>query len=166
MMNLKSAPLVLLALFAAPALAQSADSSQLHWEQLPSAQQELLIQPTRERWNQASPEQRQRMLERARRWQAMTPEERARAHRGRERFEQLSPREQQQMRELYQRTRHMSSTERRHAVALYHAMRRMNAEERTALRQRWRQMSAAEREAWAETQAPRHPHKPDSKHGH
>ncbi|PJK11880.1 hypothetical protein CO610_00835 [Lysobacteraceae bacterium NML95-0200] len=137
-MHIKHTPLALLALLAAPALAQSTDNAQLRWEQLPHTQQELLVQPTRERWNQASPEQRQRMLERARRWQAMPPEERARAHRGRERFEQLSPQEQQQMR------------------ALYHTMRHMNAEERTALRQRWRQMSAAEREAWVETRAQRH----------
>ncbi|PJK02014.1 hypothetical protein CO611_02485 [Lysobacteraceae bacterium NML03-0222] len=165
-MHIKHTSLALLALLATPALAQSADNIQLRWEQLPHTQQELLIQPTRERWDQATPEQRQRMLARAQRWQAMTQEERARAHRGRERFEQLSPEEQQQMRALYQSTRHLTPTDRRHAIALYHAMRRMSPEARTALRQRWSQMSATEREAWVETHAPKRQHRPDRKHGH
>lgn len=156
-MSLKHIRLVLLALFALPALAQS-DDTRSSWEALPQAQRELLIQPIRERWNHASPEQRQNMLQRARRWQAMTPEQRSRARRGRERFEQLSPEEQQQMRALYQRTRHMNPTERRHAIVLYHAMRPMSAGERDALRQRWSQMSNAEREAWVEARAPRHKH--------
>ncbi|PJK12747.1 hypothetical protein CO614_03655 [Lysobacteraceae bacterium NML120232] len=153
-------PLLAALLFvAAPAMAQSADNTQLRWEQLPSAQQELLIQPTRDRWDNASPEQRQHMLQRARRWQEMNPEERARARRGREHFERLSAEEQQQMRALYQRTRHMNETERHHAVVLYHAMRRMSANERDALQQQWRKMSPAQREAWVEAHDPKPQHR-------
>jgi len=107
------------------------------WEQLPSAQREQLIAPVRERWNNADPEHRQRMLEHARRWQTMTPEERKRAHHGVRRWE------------------HMSPEKRKETRALFEKMRGLPPEQRAALKQQWRAMTPEQRKTWLEQNAPK-----------
>ena len=47
----------------------------VEWDKLSPAQREMLVAPLKDRWN-ANPEERARMLERARRWQAMPPAQR------------------------------------------------------------------------------------------
>ena len=100
---MKKAPALALAasllslLLATPAVAQ--DTAQPAWDQLPAADRELLLQPVRERWNNADAAQRARMLEHARRWRDMPPEQRARAHVGMRRFDKLTPEQQAQARE-------------------------------------------------------------------
>lgn len=102
------------------------------WEQLTPAQREQLIAPTRERWNSASPEHRQRMFEHAHRWQSMSPEDRKRAHRGMRRWEHMSPEKREEMR------------------ALFEKMRTLPPEQRTALKKQWRAMTPEQRKAWLE----------------
>jgi hypothetical protein len=120
----------------APALAvdqaAATQSSLPPWEQLTPAQREQLIAPTRERWNSASPEHRQRMFDHARRWQTMSPEDRKRAHRGMRRWEHMSPEKREEMRVLFEK------------------MRTLPPEQRTALKQQWRAMTPEQRKAWLE----------------
>ena len=83
----------LLACASAPAAAQQ----QLpEWDQLSPAQRETLIAPVRDRWNNSSPERRQRSYEHARSWQQMTPEQRQQM---RQRMQQMTPEQRRQMRE-------------------------------------------------------------------
>ncbi|MBL8256901.1 MAG: DUF3106 domain-containing protein [Pseudoxanthomonas mexicana] len=117
------------------ALAQAAPAPLPAWEQLTPQQREALITPVRDRWNR-EPDQRDRMLERAQRWQAMTPEQRAQAHHGMKRFEDMNP------------------DQRREARALYGHMKALTPERRDALREQWKKMTPAQREAWMRENAP------------
>lgn len=156
---MKKAPALALAasllslLLTTPALAQ--DTAQPAWDQLPAADRELLLQPVRERWNNADAAQRARMLEHARRWRDMPPEQRARAHVGMRRFDKLTPEQQAQMKVLFDKTRGMDRRERRQAFALFHAMRGMSVQQRDALRAQWSKMSSQQREDWMRENAPR-----------
>lgn len=148
--------LVLLLMATAPAFAQQSAPPPGNWEQLGAADQELLMQPVRDRWNLADAEQRQRMLDHARRWRDMPPDERAKARVGVKRFHRLSPEQQAQMRVLFAKTRDMNPQERREAFALFHAMRDMDAQQRQALRDRWAKMTPEQREAWMREHSPHH----------
>lgn len=129
---------------ALPALAPAAPPAQTDaglpaWEQLSAEQRDLLVAPLRERWN-ASPDERARMLERARRWHELPPEQRERARRGVRRFEQMSPEQRQRAR------------------AIFHQTRDMTPEQRRQFMQRWKDMSRAQRAEWLRTHpAPAHP---------
>jgi hypothetical protein len=129
--------LLLLSLIAGPAMAQAARQapSLPAWEQLSSAQRELLIGPTRERWN-ANPEARARMFEHAQRWRQLTPGQRTNAHHGLGRWEKMDPQQRQTMRALFQK------------------MRDLPPERRRALRERWRAMTPEQRRAWVGENSP------------
>lgn len=114
-------------LAAAPAL--SAPPQLPEWDQLSDDQRELLIAPTRERWN-ADPSRREELLERARHWQQLRPEQRRHAHHGMKRWE------------------HMSPDQRTHARALYRAMRSLDPDAREAFKARWRAMTPEQKNAW------------------
>lgn len=111
------------------AFAQSAPASA--WDQLTPAQREQLISPIRERYNNASAEDRSRMLEHARRWQSMTPAERAEARKGMHSWKRLPPEQREEAR------------------ALYSKLRTLPEAEREALRDRWKQMTPEQRRRWA-----------------
>lgn len=100
------------------------------WEQLTPQQRDALIAPVRDRWNDASPPQRERMLQHGERWQRMTPEQRELARRGRHRFENMSPEQREQAR------------------ALFAQMRTLGPAERDALRERWAKMTPEQRQTW------------------
>lgn len=148
---------LLTALFATapvPALAQAADAAALPaWEQLTQAQRDELVAPMRERWN-ANPDERARMLERARRWHAMPPEMRNRAHRGMKRWEHMDPAKRAEMQALFERTRDMPRQQKRETFALYHAMRKMTPEQREALKREWTAMTPEQRAQWMRDNAP------------
>lgn len=150
--------LALAALLPAAAHAQAANGAAPQplppWEQLTPAQREELTAPLRERWN-ANPDERARMLERARRWRAMPPEQRKRAHRGMHRWEHMDPVKRAQMRILFERTRGLPKAQRREAMVLFRAMLPMSPEEREQLKQRWQKMTPEEREQWMREHAPR-----------
>lgn len=116
-------------LAAAPALA--APPPLPAWDQLSDDQREVLIAPTRERWN-ADPARRQELLERARHWQQLDPQQRKHAHHGMKRWE------------------HMSPDQRTHARALYRAMRALDPDAREAFKARWRAMTPEQKNAWLE----------------
>ncbi|MFS8064096.1 MAG: DUF3106 domain-containing protein [Luteimonas sp.] len=105
------------------------------WEQLTTAQREVLVAPIRERWNN-SPHERSRTYERAQRWQQMTPEQRGRAHHGMRRWEHMDPQKREEMRALFQK------------------MRTMTPEQRHALRDQWHAMTPGQREAWIDANPP------------
>ena len=128
--------LLLALLCAAPAFAQRATTgTHPAWEQLSTAERDLLTAPIRERWND-NPGERARMLEHARRWQAMTPEQRKRAHHGMKRWS------------------HMDPQKRAEARALFGKMRDMSPEQRKALREQWHAMTPEQRKAWIEANPP------------
>lgn len=130
------ASLLLASLWATPAFAQeTARPAHPEWEQLSTAERDLLVAPVRERWN-GNPDQRARMLEHARRWQAMTPEQRQRAHHGMKRWS------------------HMDAEKRAEARALFGRMRHMSPEQRKALREQWHAMTPEQRKAWIEANPP------------
>lgn len=119
--------LVLLSLSAASA----AQTSTLpEWDKLTPQQRDTLIAPVRDRWNDAPPPQRERMLQHGQRWQNMTPEQRELARRGRHRFENMSPEQREQAR------------------ALFAQMRSMTPAQRDALRERWSTMTPEQRQEW------------------
>lgn len=101
------------------------------WNQLSDEQRELLIAPTRERWN-ADPARREQLLERARHWQQLGPEQRKHAHRGMKRWE------------------HMSPEQRTHARALYRVMGPLDPAAREAFKVKWRAMTPKQKDAWLE----------------
>ncbi len=129
--------LILAFLCASPAIAQETArvAAPPAWEQLSTAERELLIAPVRERWN-SKPDERARMLEHAHRWQTMTPEQRERAHHGMKRWS------------------HMDPEKRAEARALFGKMRHMSPKQRKALRQQWQAMTPEQRKAWIEANPP------------
>lgn len=138
-MKLLRHALILSLLCSAPAFAQTAPAGKATpttparsypaWEQLSTAEREMLVAPVRERWN-SDPEARARMMQHAQRWQTATPEQRRRMHRGMGRWD------------------HMSPEQRAQARALFGEMRNLTPEQRQELRGKWKTMTPAEREAW------------------
>jgi hypothetical protein len=131
-MNRMIRPAVLaLALLPAFAFAQArTTASQLpEWDQLTQTQRDALVAPLRERWN-ANPDERARMVERAKRWKAMPRDQRDRAGHGMQRWE------------------HMSPEQRVEARALFHAMRGMEKPERKAFLAQWRQKTPQQKAEW------------------
>ena len=106
------------------------------WEQLSPAQRETLIAPLRDRYDNAPPPQRQKMLQHGQRWQAMSPGQRDQARKGMRRFEGMSPEQRGQAR------------------ALFGAMRGLPPAQREALRERWRGMTAEQRRQWVRENPP------------
>ena len=149
---LLGATVLCVAPFAASAQA-AADAPLPAWEQLTQAQREELVAPMRERWN-ASPDERARMLERARRWHAMPPETRDRAHRGMKRWELMDPAKLAEMQALFERTRGMPDQQKRETFALFHAMRSMTPAQREALKLQWGAMTPEQRTQWMRENAP------------
>ena len=128
--------LLALALLLAPAFAVAQDKPATtpplpEWDQLTSAQRDQLTAPLRDRWN-SSPDERDRMYERARRWKAMPTDARQRAHHGMQRWERMSPEQRQ------------------HAQALFHAMRNLDKPGREAFMEKWHAMTPQQRSAWVE----------------
>jgi len=138
-MKLLRHALILGLLCSAPVFAQTAPAGKAEpatparsypaWEQLSTAERDMLLAPVRERWN-SNPEARARMMQHAQRWQTMTPEQRKRMHHGMRRWG------------------HMSPEQRTQARALFGEMRKLTPEQRQELRAKWKTMTPAEREAW------------------
>jgi len=110
------------------------------WEHLSSEQREQLTAPLRDRWDNASPEQRTRMLSRAERWQQMEPDARRRISSTIGRWQDLPPGQHHELR------------------AVFHHLRTLDdATERAAFLERWMAMTPEQRRAWAEEHpAPAH----------
>ena len=129
-----------LAFVALPAFAQQKNATPTAappaWEQLSTADREALIAPLRDRWNNAEPEKRQRMLEHAREWRTMTPEQRKAAREGMRHWSHMDDAKRDEMRALYERTRGM------------------DADQRKALRQQWPTMTPEQRKAWIDAHPP------------
>ena len=127
-------PLLVLVLLLAPMFAMAQEKPATtpplpEWNQLTSAQRDVLIAPLRDRWN-SSPDERTRLYERARRWKSMPTDTRQRAHHGMQRWEKMSPEQRQ------------------HAQVLFHAMRDMDKAEREAFLSKWRAMTPQQRNDW------------------
>ena len=90
---------------AAPVAFAAAPVAGTPWEALSAADREALVQPLRDRWERASPEQQQRMLDRARFWASLSPEQKRLARAGVERYRNASPEQRQRMREAWQQRR-------------------------------------------------------------
>lgn len=106
------------------------------WESLSEADRAALIEPTRERWERATPEQQQRYLDRARFWASLTPEQRRLARAGAERFRQADPEQRGRLREVWRRFQTLPPAE------------------REAARRTWESLSPAQRRAWLEAGGP------------
>ncbi|MCC7634699.1 DUF3106 domain-containing protein [Stenotrophomonas rhizophila] len=119
-----------LALLSASATGWAQSATLPDWERLTPQQREALIAPVRDRWNDAAPPQRERMLQHGQRWQSMTPEQRELARRGRHRFENMSPEQREQAR------------------ALFAQMRQLGPAQRDELRARWEKMTPEQRQEW------------------
>lgn len=114
-----------------PAFAQNAGTQPAlpAWDQLTPAQRELLIAPTRDRWNR-EPERRQQFMDFATRWQSLPPDQRNNARRGMQRWEAMTPQQQDQAR------------------ALFHATRNMSRDARRDFMENWRNMTPQQRTDW------------------
>ena len=121
---------LLLAPLFAVAQDKPASTTQLpEWEQLTTAQRDELIAPLRDRWN-SSPDERSRLIERARSWKAMPTDTRKRARHGMQRWEKMSP------------------EQRTHSQALFQAMRKMDKTERETFLAKWQAMTPQQRNDW------------------
>jgi hypothetical protein len=103
---------------------------------LSEADRAALIEPTRERWERATPEQQQRYLDRARFWASLTPEQKRLARAGAERFRQADPEQRGRLREVWRRFQSLPPAEREEA------------------RRTWESLSPAQRRAWLEAGGP------------
>jgi hypothetical protein len=106
------------------------------WESLSEADRAALIEPTRERWERATPEQQQRYLDRARFWASLTPEQKRLAQAGADRFRQADPEQRGRLREIWRRFQTLPPAE------------------RDAARRTWESLSPAQRRAWLEAGGP------------
>ena len=87
----------------APFASAAAPVAGTSWDALSADDRDALVQPLRDRWERASPEQQQRMLDRARFWASLSPEQKRMARAGVERYRNASPEQRQRMREAWQR---------------------------------------------------------------
>ena len=122
---------LLIACALTPALAQSAAPAQTlpEWDQLTPAQRELLIAPTRDRWNR-EPERRQQFMEFAQRWRSLPTDQRRNARRGMQRWESMTPQQRDEAR------------------AVFHATRSMDRDARRSFMENWRNMTPQQRADW------------------
>ncbi|MGL6289315.1 MAG: DUF3106 domain-containing protein [Silanimonas sp.] len=134
-----AAPLAAQAATSAPASASSAPASTpagTPWSALSDADRAALIEPTRERWERATPEQQRRYLERARFWAGLTPEQKRMARAGAERWRDSNGRQRGRLREVWQRFQALPPAERETA------------------RRTWESLDARQRRAWLEAGGP------------
>lgn len=106
------------------------------WESLSDADRAALIEPTRERWERATPEQQQRYLDRARFWASLTPEQKRLARAGAERYQQANAEQRGRLREIWRRLQTLPPAE------------------RDAARRTWDALSPPQRRAWLEAGGP------------
>ncbi|MCE2944513.1 MAG: DUF3106 domain-containing protein [Lysobacteraceae bacterium] len=106
------------------------------WEALSEADRAALAQPIRERWNQASPEQQRRYLERARLWASLSPEQKRLARAGVERYRRADGEQRGRLREVWQRLQALPEAE------------------REAARRTWASLTPAQRRQWLEAGGP------------
>ncbi len=125
---------VLGAMLAAPASASP--TTPPAWSALSPADREALLQPIAERWDRATPEQRQRMLDRARLWASLSPEQKALARQGMARYREASAERRGQLRDVWQQLQSLPPAE------------------REALRATWRRLTPAERQQWLDAGGP------------
>jgi len=106
------------------------------WNGLTQEQRDQLTATIRDRWDNAAPAARARMLIRAEHWQKMPPRQRERISSVIDRWQGLSLGDHREFR------------------ALFHALTRMPDAERGDFVRHWAQMSAEERQAWLEANPP------------
>ncbi len=106
------------------------------WSALSEADRAALIEPTRERWERATPEQQRRYLDRARFWASLTPEQKRMARAGAERWRDSNQQQRRHLREVWQR------------------MQALPPAEREAARRTWESLDTRQRRAWLEAGGP------------
>ncbi|GAB3741477.1 hypothetical protein GCM10028794_27260 [Silanimonas algicola] len=106
------------------------------WESLSDADRAALIEPMRERWERATPEQQQRYLDRARFWASLSPEQKRLARAGAERWRQSDADQRGRLREVWQRFQSLPPAE------------------RDAARRTWESLSPPQRRAWLDAGGP------------
>lgn len=118
---------------AAPA---AAVPSNLEWSTLTPADREALLEPIRERWERATPEQRQRMLDRARFWASLSPEQKRMARTGADRYRQANQEQRGRLRAVWQN------------------MQALPPAQREEMRKTWEGLTPQQRRAWLEAGGP------------
>jgi hypothetical protein len=131
-----AAPLAAQAAAGKPATAPATAPAGTPWAALSEADRAALIEPTRERWERATPEQQQRYLDRARFWASLTPEQKRLARAGAERWRDSDARQRGRLREVWQRLQALPPAE------------------REAARRTWESLDARQRRAWLEAGGP------------
>jgi hypothetical protein len=116
--------------------AGTADAAGTPWSELSEADRAALVEPMRERWERATPEQQQRYLERARFWASLTPEQKRMARSGAERWRASDARQRGRLREAWQRLQALPPAE------------------REAARRTWESLDAKQRRAWLDAGGP------------
>jgi|JI81BgreenRNA_FD_contig_71_1145756_length_1469_multi_2_in_0_out_0_1 hypothetical protein len=106
------------------------------WESLSDADRAALVEPTRERWERATPEQQQRYLDRARFWASLTPEQKRLARAGAERWRQSDENQRGRLREVWRRLQTLPPAE------------------REAARRTWESLGPQQRRAWLDAGGP------------
>lgn len=129
-------PGVATAAVGAPSARPATTAADADWEALPEADRAALVAPMRERWERASPAQRQRMLDRARFWASLSPEQKQLARTGVDRYRQARPEQRERLREAWQR------------------LQAMPPEQREAARRTWEALTPRQRRAWLEAGGP------------
>ena len=116
--------------------ASSAGGESRSWAELPPADRDALAAPTKERWERATPEQRRRMLDRARFWASLRPEQKQLARSGVERYRDSNAQQRTRLRDAWRR------------------LQSLPPEQREALQRTWQDLSPRQRRAWLEAGGP------------
>ena len=143
LLNMRTAVLVawiLLAVAGTASAQQAAPAStaalSLDWSTLTPADREALLEPIRERWDRATPEQRQRMLDRARFWSGLSPEQKRMARTGADRYRQTNQEQRGRLRAVWQN------------------MQALPPAQREEVRKTWESLTPQQRRAWLEAGGP------------
>ena len=114
------------------------------WEQLTPEQRERY-----RRWKQLSPEQRARLRKRYKRFRRLPPEQRERIRRNWDHFRNLSPAERRRIREQYESWRRLSPEQKQRAREHMRRFRKLSPEKKRRvleLRKKWNSLPAEQRE--------------------
>ena len=131
----------------------------IEWDQLPAETRETLA-PMADRWDRLKPQQQHRLVrragdkgfqERAERWNNLSPEERDKIQKARQRYKDMPPERREKLRKRWE---NMSEEERKAARNAGRKLGHLSPEERREAQRAMREMTPRERREYLETLKP------------
>lgn len=135
---------------ATPAPQTQADTAKpaLPWSSL-SAEQQRMLAPVRNQWNQLHPARQQRLAAHARHWASLPPMHQRQIQKRLARWAAMSPAQRHQLRENARVFHNLTPDERARVSEAFKKFQALPPEQQHELRQRWHAMTPNERLRWA-----------------